>query len=126
VTIHQNTLCLAVPVSKNVWQRQHWRRRYATKRRWEDQIWAQVNERPRCPRPAVAVTADVMVYWDKPGVLPDHHNLDMVHEVVADGLVKAGILEDDAGGVYERGAFAIERVKKGKGRTVVTLHVDVN
>lgn len=72
------------------------------------------------------VTVHMNVQWDKPGVLPDWINLDMAHECVADGLVKCGIILDDAGRAYQRGTFSIERVPKGKGRTVMTVDLEVD
>ena len=114
---------MPMPTSKNIWQRMHWAARGRIKRQWETLVWAQLNAEPRMPRPVVSVTVDLFVEWDKPGPLPDHHNLDMAHECIADGLVKAGILADDADGVYQRGGFEIVRVSKGEGQTVVTIEV---
>jgi len=57
-----------------------------------------VNETKRMPRPLASVEATVIVFWDKPGPLPDPQNLIGVHEYIADGLVYAGVIEDDAGG----------------------------
>jgi len=124
VTISRAIEIPLVPTSKNVWQRCHWAKRGSIKKAWHEEVWAGVNIRPRLPRPVGSVTCSMHVFWDKPGVLPDHHNLDMVHECVADGLVEAGILTDDAGGVYHRGSFGIERVKKGQGRTVIRLDLE--
>ena len=124
-TIHR-TLVMPVPTSKNVWQRIHWAHRGRIKDQWETSVWAQVNERPRCQRPVSLVTAHLDIHWDKPGPLPDFHNLDMAHECVADGLVKAGILADDAGGVYMRGTFKITRVPAPQGNTIVTLDLQTD
>lgn len=102
-----------LPVSKNVWHggsRGSAMRRHRIKMDWEEQVWAGVNTAPRMPRRVASVKVHSIIYWNKRGVLPDHHNLDMLHECTADGLVKAGILKDDADGVYERGEQSLLRV----------------
>lgn len=91
-------------------------RRSRIKKDWESQVWAQVNTFPRWPRNVASVTVNLVVFWDRPGPLPDHHNLDMAHECIADGLVKANILHDDAKGVYQRGTFSIVRAPRNTGR----------
>jgi len=107
-----------LPESKNVWQRMHWAKRSKIKVAWEEQVWGMVNEMPRMPRPLDSVRCDIVVFWDKPGPLPDHHNLEMAFEVVADGLVKAGIIRDDSGEQFVRGSLKLIR---GDGSTLVTL-----
>lgn len=113
---------LPVPVSKNVWQRGHWTFRRRIKKRWEAYVWAWVNTPPRMKRPVDHVTVHLYVKWDKPGPLPDSINLDMAHECIADGLVKAGIIPDDQT-QYSRGHFRIVRVPKGQGQTLATVTV---
>lgn len=110
-----------MPESKNVWQRMHWAKRNKIKAAWEEQVWGCVNEMPRMPRPLDSVTCHITVFWDKRGPLPDHHNLEMAFEVVADGLVKAGIIRDDSGEQFKRGSLHLLR---GNGETVVTLQWD--
>ena len=108
----------ALPESKNVWQRLHWSKRSRIKREWEEWVWACVNEMPRMPRPLDSVTCHVVVLWQKKGPLPDCHNLEMAFEVIADGLVKAGIIRDDSGEQFVRGSLKLIR---GDGSTLVTL-----
>lgn len=116
-----------MPLSKNVWQRLHWAKRGRIKAEWERWVWGLVNEHPRMPRPIASVRCDVVVGWDKPGPLPDPQNLaGMAHEVIADGLVKAGIIADDsmdARGVpqYEQGTTQVNR---GNGATEIVLRWD--
>jgi hypothetical protein len=113
-------LFLPLPVSKNVWQRMHWAKRNRIKREWHELVWAQVNASPRWPRPAGSVTVDIAVEWDKRGPLPDHHNLEMAFECVADGLVQAGIIADDSGTQFVRGGLTLRRAA-GVGRTVACV-----
>ena len=113
----------ALPESKNVWQRLHWAKRNRIKQEWHEHVWAGVNEAPkRMPRPLESVTCYVVVWWDKPGPLPDHHNLEMAFEVIADGLVHAGIIRDDSGDQFVRGSLILMRGDKAE--TVVTLRWD--
>ncbi len=103
------------PTSKNVWQRMHEQPRARIKKVWEKAVWAHVNIAPRLPRPASRVTCTATVEWGKPGPLPDWHNLEMLHECVADGLVKAGILRDDANGAYVAGDIEVKRSTPPRG-----------
>lgn len=115
---------LPVPVSKNVWQRQHWAARNRTKGAWHSMVWGLMNEAPRIVKAAGQATVHLVVFWDKPGPMPDHHNLDMAHECVADGLVRAGFLVDDDQGRYQRGLFTITRATRGLGGTVALVVLD--
>jgi len=113
----------ALPESKNVWQRLHWAKRNRIKQEWHEYVWAGVNAAPkRMPRPLESVTCHVVVLWDKPGPLPDRHNLEMAFEVIADGLVYAGIIRDDSGDQFVRGSLTLMRGEKAE--TVVTLRWD--
>lgn len=94
----------------------HWGARERVKKEWWEFVWALVNTRPRLPRGAVQVRCDAIVGWDKRGPLPDWHNLEMLHEVVADGLVTIGIIADDAQGAYIAGDIITRR---GDGQTVL-------
>lgn len=110
------------PVSKNLWQRMHWAKRGAIKKRWERDIWMAVNGQPRLPRPAARAEVTPIVYWGKPGPLPDFHNLEMAHEVVADGLVIAGMLKDDSKGQYIAERIQVLRAPRGETRTEIHMH----
>jgi len=112
----------ALPVSKNPWQRMHWTKRLAIKQQWELEIWGAVNGQPRLPRPARQVEVLPIVYWGKPGPLPDFHNLEMAHECIADGLVKAGMLPDDSDGQYVALRIQIERAERGESRTEIRMY----
>lgn len=113
---------LPLPTSKNPWQRQHWAKRSRTKKAWQQIVWAWVNTPPRMPRPLERVRCSIEVVWDKRGPLPDPHNLEMAVECVADGLVEAGIIEDDASGRFIREDVTLRRaLPREKGRSIVTL-----
>ena len=107
-----------LPESKNQWQRMHWAKRQRIKEAWEEMVWGYVNKTPRMPRPLDSVRCSLIVCWNKPGPLPDHHNLEMGFECVADGLVKAGIIRDDSGMQFVRGQLTL---CPGDGSTLVVL-----
>ncbi len=74
------------------------------------------------PRPLEQVRCTIEVVWDKKGVLPDPINLEMAIECVADGLVEAGIIRDDAGGRFVREDVVLRRALPGEaGRSDVLL-----
>ena len=103
----------ALPTSKNEWVKLHWAKRAALKREWVDAIFAAVNSKPRLRRPAIRVAVSARPMWNKRGPLPDFHNLEMLHECVADGLVDCGILKDDSQGSYGAGSIVPVRSELG-------------
>lgn len=85
-----------VPPSFNEYVRMHWSRQQKIKREWEKWVWARANEKGnRCPRPLGEVTIRAVLVFDLSRRRDSDNFTATLAKFAQDGLVVAGVLEDD-------------------------------
>lgn len=98
----------------------HWRKRQRLRKQWERRVSAEVlaSDAGKPPKPLESARVTVTRCSAKQ---PDADNLAQSGKWILDGLVKAGVLADDAPSVIGQPLYQWEPAKPKHGRVVVTV-----
>lgn len=96
----------------------HWRGRQAETKRWHERVYAAVLEEGR---PAQPLSRARVRFERHSTTEPDCTNLCASFKSVEDGLVRAGVIEDDKPSIIGSPEFVWVKAKRGQGKVRVQV-----